>query len=473
MKFLSLKYFLLIFFCIIFALAVGVSARALLELKNKKEWLATDSLINGYPQVLEENQLSTLNIFFPSFIDASKMTVDKDEERFIRLKEEYIANKVSFIEVDLRKMILRLYESGKVIKEMPVLTKGREGSWWETPTGIYKTLAKTVNHFSSIGNVWMPYSIQFYGNFFIHGWPYYPDGTPVAASYSGGCVRLSTEDAKNVFQFATIGMPILILEEPEVMESPSSVLIKKISSDLNAPVISAKAALVADLDSGLILLDKNSGQALPIASLVKLMTGVVASEIIYLERTTEVGFSNSLSFLPNKSYTAFDLLYPLLMQSSNEAASFIASFLGEKEFVKKMNEKAESLGMKNTVFADVSGKSSENVSTAKDLAKLAKYILEKRRFLYDISRGKNYLTFGPLNFGNLDNYNEFYNHPNLIGVKNGQTIAAKQTMLTVWNFRLGQNGPNKRIVIIVLGSEDRKTDTEVLLNWLRDNFDLQ
>jgi D-alanyl-D-alanine carboxypeptidase len=371
-----------------------------------------------------------------------------------------------------------------LFKEMPVLTKGKEGSWWETPTGNYKTLAKKINHFSSIGSVWMPYSIQFYGNFFIHGWPYYPDGTPVATSYSGGCVRLSTEDAKSVFQFATIGMPILILEESEIMESPPSVLVEKASSNLKVPVISAKSALIADLDSGLVLLDKNSQQVLPIASLVKLMTGVVASELIYLEKTVKISSLNflqknsplhlaSLSLLPDKSYTAFDLLYPLLMQSSNEAASLIASFLGEQEFVKKMNEKAESLGMKNTFFVDTSGKSNENVSTAKDLAKLAKYILEKRIFLYDITRGKNYLTFGPLNFGKLDNYNEFYNYPNLIGVKNGQTSAAKQTMLTVWNLRLGLNGPSKRIVIIVLGSDDRKTDTQLLLNWLKDNFDLQ
>ena len=52
--------------------------------------------------------------------------------------------------------------------------------------------------------------IQFDGNYFIHGWPYYPDGTSVAKGYSGGCIRLSTEDAEELYGLVDIDMPIII-----------------------------------------------------------------------------------------------------------------------------------------------------------------------------------------------------------------------------------------------------------------------
>ena len=96
-----------------------------------------------------------------------------DEKKFLNYKKNYIENEASFVEVDLRKMIVSLYGRGLLLKTLPVTMKGREGSWWETPTGNYKAILKERNHFSSIGKVWMPYSIQFYGNFFIHGLPYY------------------------------------------------------------------------------------------------------------------------------------------------------------------------------------------------------------------------------------------------------------------------------------------------------------
>src|SRR3989344_3348659 len=79
----------------------------------------------------------------------------------------------------------------------------------QTPNGVYKIRSREENHFSSIGEVWMPWSMHFYGNYFIHGWPYYPSGAPVADTYSGGCIRLSTSDAKELFGEVKNGMPVL------------------------------------------------------------------------------------------------------------------------------------------------------------------------------------------------------------------------------------------------------------------------
>jgi hypothetical protein len=114
-----------------------------------------------------------------NFLGAEDSFPDTSGDAYTTAKARLQKTGADFIDVDLAAMTLTLYAEGKEKEKLPVLTKGREGSWWETPTGEYSALLKESNHFSSIGKVWMPWSIQFYGNFFIHGWPYHPDGSPV------------------------------------------------------------------------------------------------------------------------------------------------------------------------------------------------------------------------------------------------------------------------------------------------------
>ncbi len=391
---------------------------------------------------------------------------------FIDKKKEFINDGKDFVAVNLDKMELTLHEEGNEKQSYPVLSKGREGSWWETPTGLYNALTKETNHFSSIGDVWMPWSIQFYGNFFIHGWPYHSNGEPVAQSYSGGCIRLSDEDAKPVFEFVKKGMPILVYDT----EEKPGLFSKIVPEDavLRPPNISAEEAFVADLDTGEVILNKSIDLVRPVASLTKLMTATVASELIYLERgvtITEDMLKDRIQSYPlevGEQYKAFDLLHPLLQQSSNGAGRAIASMIGEKYFVYQMNEKAESLDMVNTEFVDPSGVSSGNISTLRDFSKLFKYILEKRKFIFDISTGESYEVFGPNRFNNLEVFNEFHEDPRLIGVKNGQSSTAGQTYASVWG--LEKNSKERHIFVGVLGSDDRAGDVEEILRWLEDNF---
>ena len=65
------------------------------------------------------------------------------------------------ITADLDKMIIYLQENGNTVEELPILSKGKPGSPWETPVGKYAVAYKEEKHFSSIGKVWMPNSIQF------------------------------------------------------------------------------------------------------------------------------------------------------------------------------------------------------------------------------------------------------------------------------------------------------------------------
>ena len=384
-------------------------------------------------------------------------------------KNFYLEANRRFIFVDLKAMTITLYREDGASTTLPILTKGRDGSWWETPSGNYSVMLKQQNHFSSIGKVWMPWSIQFYGNFFIHGWPYYEGGEPVPQSFSGGCIRLSTEDAKTVYDFAEKDMPLIVDDsEVEFAAVPVPLELKK---NVAVPNVSAKAFVVTDLTGKDVLLERTGDEVLPVASLTKLMTAVVASELIYLERAITIKSSmltasiQSYGFTPGEKYAAFDLLYPLLMQSSNGAASALAAFTGEAEFVRAMNSKAQSLGMEETKFVDPAGLGEGNISSARDLTRLARYILSKRNFILSISKGENYLRFGPLKLGAIKNFNEFASDSRLIGMKNGDTEAARQTMLTLWELA-GAGGDKRTVGVVVLGSENRVADTEALLGWI-------
>src|SRR5262249_8327961 len=87
---------------------------------------------------------------------------------FSKVHDELIAPHSDFLEADLSGMKLRLYRQGAVVTEVPILTKGRPGSWWETPAGFYKIQSKAQSAFSSFGHVYMPWSMAFQGNFLIH-----------------------------------------------------------------------------------------------------------------------------------------------------------------------------------------------------------------------------------------------------------------------------------------------------------------
>jgi len=435
---------------------------------------ALSFLIGGFLGLRAKNKELNEKEDFSSFEQSSfiKSEIKTSNGNFVKeKKEEFIKEKKDFVVIDLKEMELSLHEEGNLKENYNVLSKGKEGSWWETPTGLYHVLSKEVNHYSSIGDVWMPWSIKFYGNFYVHGWPYYPGGKPVRESFSGGCIRLSDDVAKSVFEFVEKGTPILIheVEDNEKLKTLAG-------NSQGVPEITAESAFVADLKTGEVVLNKNAGVVQPIASLAKLMSGVTASEVIYLEQQVRINERmlrdavQSYPFEVGSYYKVFDLLYPFLQQSSNGAGRAIAAAIGEDEFVRHMNKKADSLGMNETNFVDPNGISSENTSTLKDIFKLAKYTLEKRKFLYDITKGEDYYVFGPISFANIDTYNEFHDNSQLVGAKNGQTEAAGETYASVW--KLNKDGQTRYIFIGVLGSENRRKDVERILEWLKGNFDL-
>ena len=146
------------------------------------------------------------------------------------------------------------------------------------------------------------------------------------------------------------------------------------------PEVRSAVALITDAKNGEVLYELKGTSVVPIASITKLMTALVVldaqqplDEVIEITTADRWKGKGAHSRLPvGAKITRADLLRLALMASENRAAHVLARNYpgGRVEFVKTMNLKAKVLGMKQTRFADASGLSSLNVSTARDLAKL-------------------------------------------------------------------------------------------------------
>lgn len=382
-------------------------------------------------------------------------------------RDAMIRNKIDFIDVNLSEMTLRLYRGGVPSETMRILSKGRPGSWWETPAGLYRIETKEKNHFSSFGKVYQPWSMQFQGNFFIHGWPYYPDGEPVASTYSGGCVRLATEDAKKIYDAATIGMAVLVFEKGFGKDD--------FAYARRAPDISAGAYLAADLNNNFVFLQKNDAAQTPIASLAKLMTALVTTEYVNLD--ARVTITNAMRvptvrprLVTGEKYSVIQLLYPLLIESSNEAAAALSRLVGPARFVELMNNKARALGMDYTRFSDSSGVDQNTISTADDLFNLAKYLYHNRSFILKVSAdrvGEN--AYGPSDFPYLKAAYGFMNDPTFMGGGSGKSDAAGDNVLAIFNVTI--NRVLRPVVIIVLGSQGHaEDDVRALREWIEAQY---
>ena len=149
----------------------------------------------------------------------------------------------------------------------------------------------------------------------------------------------------------------------------------------------SSVALVLDQNTSEVLFEKNANVALPIASITKLMTGLVVVEAnLDLNQTLVISDEDvdrhkySSSRLPvGARMTRGNLLHIALMSSENRAASALGRNYpgGTQGFIAAMNAKARELGMHDTRYVDASGLSSQNVSSARDLAKLVAYAHQK------------------------------------------------------------------------------------------------
>jgi D-alanyl-D-alanine endopeptidase (penicillin-binding protein 7) len=141
-------------------------------------------------------------------------------------------------------------------------------------------------------------------------------------------------------------------------------------------------ALIVDMETGKPLYEKNTDRVVPIASITKLMAAIVAldskqpleEKITFEIQDTELVQEEFSRVRLQSKLTRKEVLLLALMSSENRAAATLAHHYtgGVNAFVKAMNTKDQTLGMKNSHFVEPSGLSEQNVSSAQDLIKLIK-----------------------------------------------------------------------------------------------------
>lgn len=374
-----------------------------------------------------------------------------------------------FIAADLEAMKITLYQNGKEFAVVPIGTIGRNGAAWETPRGSYKIETKERTHFSSIGEVYMPYSMQFNGNYFIHGWTYYPDGTPVSVEFSGGCIKLKNPDAEKIYNFAEIGTPVYVFSNTENGRGGSKRYLSK--KEIASPDISAEAFLIADVNSGEVLMSKNHEEALPVSQISQLMSALVTLDAINFFNETKIKpgqikeFGSDNLLLPGEKFVIKDLLYPMLFGDNGVAAVSLSNIMGSELFVKKMNARAESIGLSKTVFTDPAGLLEGNRSSATDLFKLTRHLYNFKNYLWGITREKEKKSGRHI----WHNHNDLTQLDGFLGGYRSQKIAGVGSAVGLFSIPITSTS-SRVVAITILGSSNAKEDLSRLAEYARSGF---
>jgi D-alanyl-D-alanine carboxypeptidase (penicillin-binding protein 5/6) len=244
-----------------------------------------------------------------------------------------------------------------------------------------------------------------------------------------------------------------------------------------APKLTARAALVRENTVNMTLFTQATTTPLPPASTIKLLTALTALAIgqlddkITAQKADLVGGS-VMGLQAGDTVTLGEMLKGLLIPSGNDAAMAIARVEGAKlpdaatlgpvpAFLARMNALAVEKGLTGTKAVNPSGLDADGMTTtAADLARLAELVLADPT-LAPIVRTPEATI--PSAFGSykVTNTNELLSTPGIIGVKTGTTDGAGE------NLVLAANEGEHRLIIVVLGSQDRYTDARALLTYAR------
>ncbi len=241
----------------------------------------------------------------------------------------------------------------------------------------------------------------------------------------------------------------------------------EIDETVTIPEIDAESYVVGDVLTGEIIVQKNGDTELPIASLTKLMTASVALDELKETHVATVSQKATLTessrgmLKANEKIEVSDLLYPLLLVSSNDAAEVLAETFGRKYFIQSMNRRSQEIGMKNTSFDDPSGLSEHNISTAHDLFRLSEYLYNNHDNVFEITKLQEYTQGGRV----WKNANRFAGTVNYEGGKTGYTSKAHRTGVAL--FKVPFEGYGERVIAItLLRTDNRAEDYAALLDFV-------
>lgn len=242
----------------------------------------------------------------------------------------------------------------------------------------------------------------------------------------------------------------------------------------------AKSAILIDTKSGRILYKKNETQELAMASTTKIMTAILAIEKGNLKDVVKVSKRASkappvkMHLKEGEEIKLQELLYALMLQSSNDAAVAIAENISKdvETFCKLMTEKSKEIGAKNTVFKTPNGLDLEDHhSTAYDMAIIAKYALNNKIFREIINTKEVSFKTNKNNYKIINKNRLLNEYEGATGIKTGYTGkaghcfvgSAKKDDMELISVVLASGWGNK-------GKAQKWIDTKEILNYGFKNF---
>ncbi len=242
-----------------------------------------------------------------------------------------------------------------------------------------------------------------------------------------------------------------------------------------APEINATSYILLDAATGYVIVEENADEALPPASLTKIMTSYIAEEEIVngnlsLDDMVHISekawrMEGSKMFVEvNSEVRVEDLLRGIIIQSGNDASVAIAEHIAgsEEAFADMMNQYAEILGLRNSYFMNASGLDTElyyNTMSARDLAILAQATIINHPQFYSINAEREF-TYNGIRQSNRNTL--LFRDRNVDGLKTGWTDAAGYCLVAS-AVRDGM-----RLISVVMGTESeeaRAIETQKLLTY--------
>jgi D-alanyl-D-alanine endopeptidase (penicillin-binding protein 7) len=245
--------------------------------------------------------------------------------------------------------------------------------------------------------------------------------------------------------------------------------------------IAARSAIVIDADTGTVLFEKNADAVVQVASLTKLLTAMTFLDLKPdFSKAVEISPSDDPSLgrtiLPtSERFTTQEVFDAMLIGSVNESANALArTTLGTEEFVKKMNEKAQALGLKRLAFTDPSGEGSRNVGTAREMAQALKSAAAYPEITKAMQRGS--VTLHGIKKPYQINTTDLLLASDL-NKGSYKILAAKTGTLpdAGYCYALMTQGKNgQRVIVVLLGGEThfgRFQDVKAMTYWAFDTFE--
>jgi len=259
--------------------------------------------------------------------------------------------------------------------------------------------------------------------------------------------------------------------------SPIPILDIDQQPDSFVATLSAQSIIAIDTNSASILLEKNSNQKVAPASTTKMLTALVARDFFSLDQVLVIkekplNIGHTIGFVMGEEFLFEDILKALLVNSGNDAAEVLAQNYPQsyEEFVVAMNNKASELHLQNSSFTNPSGlDAAAHYSTVADLSLIARELMKDEEL-------KELVKMQQVQISDISGNHQYYLYntnlllgvePGVVGIKTGTTDLAGEVLITQVERE------DRKILIVVLGSQDRYSDTKQIINWIFSYYQWQ